>query len=130
MMGIYIKGMVMPYGCANCDFVSEPIYDAKGRAIYVCNAPVEEVSGKENTDGVLALYDGASEAFPDWCPLVEVPEPHGDLVDRNILEQELRNGIKAGNLEEGYEHYANINNIDDCVECVRYADTVIEAEGE
>lgn len=33
-MGVYIKGMVMPYGCANCHFVSEPIYDAKGRATY------------------------------------------------------------------------------------------------
>jgi hypothetical protein len=96
--------------------------------MYVCNAPVEEVCGKENTDEVLALYDGASEAFPDWCPFVEVPEPHGDLIDRDILEQELINGIKAGNFEEGYEHYANINNMDDCVECVRYADTVIEAE--
>ena len=64
------------------------------------------------------------------CPLVEVPEPHGDLIDRDILEQELRNGIKAGNLEEGYENYANINSVDDCVECVRYADIVIEAEGE
>lgn len=62
--------------------------------------------------------------------MVEVPEPHGDLVDRDILEQELRNGIKAGNLEKGYEHYANINSMDDCVECVRYADAVIEAEGE
>ena len=64
------------------------------------------------------------------CPLVEVPEPHGDLIDRDILEQELRNGIKAGNLEGGYENYANINSVDDCVECVRYADIVIEAEGE
>ena len=65
------------------------------------------------------------------CPIkAELPAKHGDLIDRDILEQELRNGIKAGNLEEGYEHYANINSMDDCVECVRYADTVIEAEDE
>jgi hypothetical protein len=66
----------------------------------------------------------------DSCPLAEVEVPHGDLIDREMLEQGLRNGIKAGNYEEGYEHYANINNMDDCVECVRYADTVIEAEDE
>jgi hypothetical protein len=40
----------------------------------------------------------------------------------------MLNGIKAGNLEEGYEMYANINTVDDCVECVRWADAVIEAE--
>lgn len=28
------------------------------------------------------------------------------------------------------EQYPNINNADDCVECVKYADAVIEAEGE
>lgn len=80
-MGVYIKGLKMPYGCANCHFVSEPTYDAKGRARYVCNAPVEAVYGKGNTDEVIALYNGASEAFPDWCPLVEVPEPHGRLIE-------------------------------------------------
>lgn len=26
-----------------------------------------------------------SSTRPDWCPLVEVPEPHGDLIDRDKL---------------------------------------------
>lgn len=63
-------------------------------------------------------------------PLIEVPNKHGDLIDRDALKQEMLNGIKAGNLEEGYEMYANINTVDDCVECVRWADAVIEAEDE
>ena len=62
--------------------------------------------------------------------LVELPEKHGDLIDRDTLVKDLTNGIKAGLLLDGYEKYPNINNMDDCVECVRYADTVIEAEGE
>ena len=132
-MGIYVKGMGMPYGCANCHFVSDPIYDAKGRATYVCNVPVEEVRGKGNTDEVFALYEGALEAFPDWCPLVEVPEPHGDLIDRQKLlednkhleyptnEKYRRDRAWAVGFNSGARH---------CNEHAVYAKTVIEAEGE
>lgn len=102
MMGVYIKGMEMPHDCDSCK-VSDIL------------------------DCTLWKPMDIGERHPE-CPLVEVPMPHGDLIDRDILEQELINGIKAGNFEEGYEHYANINNMDDCVECVKYADTVIEAE--
>ncbi len=110
-MGVYIKGMKMPKNCVECEIRS---YDANAEEEY---CPFSQI---------VCLSIG----IQDNCPLVSVPEPHGDLIDRDILEQEFRNGIKAGNLEEGYEHYANINSMDDCVECVRYADTVIEAEGE
>ena len=101
-MGVLIKGMEMPHDCDSCK-VSDIL------------------------DCTLWKPMDIGERHPE-CPLVEVPTPHGDLIDRDILEQGLRNGIKAGNFEEGYEHYANINNMDDCVECVKYADTVIEAE--
>ena len=47
---------------------------------------------------------------PEHCPLVEVPEPHGDLIDRDLLCDDLY-GI------DGYTEKA----IDD-------APTVIEAE--
>lgn len=62
--------------------------------------------------------------------LVRLPESHGRLIDADELKTDMINGIRAGNLEEGYERYRNINDIDDCVDYVRYADTVIEAEGE
>ena len=56
---------------------------------------------------------------------------YGSAVDwADELIADMINGIRAGNLEEGYERYQNINNVDDCVNYVRYADTVIEAEGE
>jgi hypothetical protein len=71
--------------------------------------------------------EAVEQGKPEWCPLVDLGK-HGDLIDRDALEQEMMNGIKAGNLEEGYEMYANINTVDDCVECVRWADAVIEAE--
>jgi len=57
-----------------------------------------------------------------------LPKGHGRLGDLDALEKEIANGIKAGNYEEGYETFAHINNIDDCIECVRYADIIIEAD--
>ena len=57
-----------------------------------------------------------------------LPKGHGRLGDLDALEKEIVNGIKAGNYEEGYETFANINDMDDCVECVKYAHTIIEAD--
>ncbi len=108
-MGVYIKGMEMPETCIEC-------MNSGLRTAIRCTEWTKISAGfRENHRSIS-------------CHLTEVPEPHGDLVDRDILEQELINGIKAGNLEEGYEHYANINNMDDCVECVKYADTIIKAD--
>ena len=58
--------------------------------------------------------------------MLPLPKGHGRLGDLDALEKEIINGIKAGNYEEGYEKYQHINDIDDCVECVHYADTIIE----
>lgn len=56
-----------------------------------------------------------------------LPEHHGRLGDLDKLYTEMNNGIKAGLYEDGYEHYGHINDMDDCLECVEYADTIIEA---
>jgi hypothetical protein len=69
--------------------------------------------------------DEFSEAVLNGTPL---PKGHGRLGDLDALEKEIVNGIKAGNYEEGYETFAHINDMDDCVDCVRYADTIIEAD--
>jgi hypothetical protein len=61
---------------------------------------------------------------------IPLPGRHGRLGDLDALETEMENGIRAGNYEEGYEKFAHINNMDDCVDCVRYADTIIEADKE
>ena len=59
-----------------------------------------------------------------------LPKGHGRLIDADKLKVELECGIRAGNYEEGYEKYAHINNMDDCVDAVKYADTIIEADKE
>lgn len=57
-----------------------------------------------------------------------LPKGHGDLIDRSKLLIELECGIRAGNYEEGYEKYPHINDMDDCFDTVKYADTIIEAD--
>ena len=110
-MSVLVKGMKMPDSCAVCRFA--------GKGGYFMERVVCMFTGKnEDAEKINRLPE---------CPLVDLGK-HGDLIDRDALEQEMLNGIKAGNLEEGYEMYANINTVDDCVECVRLADAVIEAE--
>lgn len=59
-----------------------------------------------------------------------LPKGHGRLVDADKLKTEMECGIRAGNLEEGYEKYQHILDMDGCVEAVAYADTIIEADKE
>ena len=69
-MGVYIKGMEMPKNCLECEIRS---YDANAQEEY---CPFSEI---------VCLSIG----IQDNCPLVEVPEPHGDLIDRD----EVRNDV-------------------------------------
>ena len=59
---------------------------------------------------------------------ISLPKGHGDLIDRSKLLVELECGIRSGNYEEGYEKYPHINDMDDCFDTVKYADTVIKAD--
>jgi len=71
------------------------------------------------------MRDKVDIAIANGIPL---PKGHGRLGDLDELEKEMANGIKAGLIIEGYEEYSNINDIDDCLECVKYAPTIIEAD--
>lgn len=57
-----------------------------------------------------------------------LPKGHGRLGDLDALEKEIIGGIKKSNYEEGYEEFLPINTKDDIVDCVRYADAIIEAD--
>ena len=78
-------------------------------------------------DKGLSKFEEAGVAIKNGTPL---PKGHGRLGDLDVLEREMVNGIKAGNYEDGYESFAHINNMDDCVECVKCTDTIIEADAE
>lgn len=57
-----------------------------------------------------------------------LPKGHGRMIDGSKLKVELECGIRAGNYEEGYEKYPHINSMDDCIDAVKYADTIIKAD--
>ncbi len=68
MADILIRGMEMPKGCGGCPC---SIYGA-------CDA----VKGRKSMP---AEYRWSANKRPTWCPLIALPEGHGDLIDRNAL---------------------------------------------
>ena len=104
-MSVLIKGKALPKDCESCD-----LCDYYGCCYALCGDSLWD-----------ALPDGA-EYFPDgWkyagCPLVEVPEPHGRLIDADALQ------CKVDDTGLGYYEVLGVteDTIDD-------APTVIEAE--
>ena len=81
-MGVYIKGMEMPEDCFTCPLKEEGFCN-------LTNAYASNIN-KINSD----------------CPLIEVPEPHGRLIDADKLFRDIE--------------WDDIEN----------APTIIEAEGE
>ena len=71
-MSVLIKGMEMPkscYVCPFCDYVSARCDAVKGN-------PYTQESRYEKRD--------------DFCPLIEVPEPHGRMIDADALVEDLK----------------------------------------
>lgn len=104
-MSVLIKGMKMPKNCIECPFSDHEAWclipgDPKMR--YYC--PKEEIS--------------------EHCPLVEVPEPHGRLIDADALADDLE--YDAIHFEEEHEMKSN------CASWLRSNNniTMIEAETE
>ena len=64
-MSILIKGMEMPALCQECDLYIEGACYAKGYRDY------------------RSIMDMSK---PDDCPLIEVPTPHGRLIDADAIQ--------------------------------------------
>ena len=94
----------------------------------VINVPEKMLKtiSKGTVGSYYTVYD-VVDIIQNGTPL---PKGHGRIGDLDALEQEMIGGIKAGNHEDGYANYPNINGVDDCVDCVRYADAIIEADKE
>ena len=66
--------------------------------------------------------------IPDWCPLVEIPTPHGRLIDADRID--FRNYAMhdgKGNLVVADNFVNGVMWVNDCID---NAPTAIEAEGE
>lgn len=113
-MSVLIKDMNMPRNCAECPF----LYD--GNACYAVNEPDSlflPLVCNGRTGEYLVNEFPFHEKRVDWCPLVEVPTPHGDLIDGDKLYSEV---AKA----HAYEHLS----VKRIIAMVRNSSTVIEAE--
>lgn len=99
-MSVLIKGMEMPKRCFDCPFMIS----------------------RDNDDCILQS-DEANAKFNSWddmkasCPLVEIPTPHGRLVDADKLFEEI-------NIADEYGA-----DMSDILRFVIDAPTVIKAEG-
>ena len=104
-MGIYIKGLKAPESCSKCRLSGWSNY----YQLYKCDV----------CDQAVAKY--ASEyqmAKPEWCPIVEILEPHGRLIDGDALQ------CKVDDIGLGY--YEVLGVTEDTIDS---APTIIEAEG-
>ncbi len=89
-MSVLIKNMEMPLRCSNC-----PLCADEGRFCMAARRCIPMVGRV------------------DWCPLVDVPTPHGRLIDRDKLTGEQ--------YKDGHIMVVEMDAIED-------APTVIEAE--
>ena len=100
-MSVLIKGMEMPENCYECSCYREDD---------ICNNDCE----------YRYVYDGR----PDWCPLVELPEKHGRLIDESVVLEMIRKSLGIKDLSFLYNAKKSVVNE------IYHAPTVIEAEGE
>ena len=101
-MSILIKGMEMPKTCEECSFGYEE--DVAWMACIPQGVSVR----KESVSGICEPH----------CPLIEVPAPHGDLIDIDSkITVAIKDGLKATTVRKLLNYTA-----------VRLPKTVIEAE--
>ena len=107
-MSLLIKGVEMPDSCLNCRFrttiLKNVLSPTMRTSAYACL-----ISGME-------INNWYEEKHKN-CPLVEIPTPHGDLVDRDDLIDE----INRVTFVKRYDYDVAYNIVTD-------AETIIEAE--
>ena len=121
-MSVLIKGMELPKDCPYCKMA---YYNASDE--FTGCAVVPDKRYAMHNDAVYAK----STQRPDWCPLVEIPEPHGDLIDRDAFRADFSMGEncdKCGVVLKRCEYDRIYTKMDFCG-WLDDAPTVIKAEG-
>jgi hypothetical protein len=109
-MSVIVKGMKMPSNCAHCICASE---DSR-----YCAAANEYIPmlGK-----------------PDFCPLVALPDKHGDLIDRSDLVKSLGiTDMDCDKCEWRLNQWGQCKrggDFSDACFAIEMAETIVEAEG-
>ena len=74
-MSVLIKGFIMPHCCDACSFSDW----SNLHQTAVCKVNYYKPCFVDHSNEFLKRRS-------DSCPLVEIPEPHGDLIDRAMLD--------------------------------------------
>ena len=98
-MSVIIKGMKMPKSCDSCDLIQ---FDDEGLEAHCPLSPYYRWCGTP------------PDYRPEGCPLVEIPTPHGRLIDADEIEKCVHEWYDVG-------EYV-------FADTIRNADTIIEAE--
>ena len=119
-MSVLIKGLIMPHCCDVCSFSGwSNLHQTACCKLHDYDPCFSDYS-REYTD-----------KRADFCPLVEVKEPHGDLIDRDAFRADFSMGEncdKCG-IELKRCEYDRIYTKMDFCGWLDDAPTVIEAEG-
>ena len=117
-MSVLIKGMEMPETCSDCEW---SYYIGNGRAM------CKRVSMTDKTDIM-------TKRRADFCPLIEVPTPHGRLIDADKFKADHSMKNDCAECEKKLQgssrscEYDRIYSKMDFCEWIDNAATVIEAE--
>lgn len=116
-MGFYVD-LEMPKDCPMCPFANYDMFNTfKGCDI----TRGKRWAVKDDKDYA------KSSTRPDWCPLIEVPEPHGRLIDADALDKMLKFIGEAEAQIYGRNSWGFVNK---CRQALCDAPTVIPAEEE
>ena len=100
-MSLIVKGMKLPGSCDNCDLIQ---FDDEGLEAHCPLAPYYRWCGTP------------PDYRPEGCPLVEIPTPHGRLIDADKLLEAMSRAVERD------RHWVNFFGI------VEEVPTIIEAE--
>ena len=115
-MGVYIKGMRIPENCIKCPMQF-------GGMCYVMPAEVDESRVAPTVEAP------QKQGKPTWCPLVEVPEPHGRLVDESNVKDAIYERLKVLQTHEVFRRKHGDIDLLGVMPYIAKIPTVIEAEG-
>ena len=116
-MSVIVMGMEMPKNCAECEW---------GK--YVGNERSMCLRVSMTDDAVMM-----AEHRADFCPLIEVPTPHGRLIDADKLEKGFKRAIGTYLPKDPTRHMDIVDGSEcrgwtQALTAVQEAKTVIEAE--
>lgn len=87
-MSIIIKDMDFPSNCEDCRMcVTQWTQDDDPTSFAYCSAAEKFIA--KASDGTDITVSTAILSKMDWCPLIDIPKPHGRLIDADALADDL-----------------------------------------